>query len=157
MQNLPLGIGFFIGYEQFRSNNLLSGLLWIIFGTLIGIIFIRYTETLKISTQRESWNVTLTNFIVFVIFMIVLIEYLIASWSGWLTDIIFGVLAGIILSISQSLAAKEKISLNHSLAFGIVGPLALIGIRFLTESLSIVLVLIIVVFIVTLLISAIDY
>lgn len=147
-----------------QKNLLLSAILAMGFGSLLGALLIRLTEEYIVQKDQAGliWNrepiaVTLTNVVLMFVFMLMLTLYLTAVWSSPWTDLPVGGVIGLVLSASQSKAAKQPVSLRHSLAFAVAFPLALIALRLLANTFPIFISSLLITVLVTLAITYIDY
>ena len=129
LQNLPIFAGFVWGYDLWSQGRQELAVLCMAAGSLTGAALIALTESRKKAGHREPVAVLIGNSIVMTMIMLVMVAYLSAHWSNWLTDLLIGILAGAGLGALQSLSAREKISLRHCIALGSASPLALISIR----------------------------
>lgn len=133
LQNLPIVAGFMYALRLWRQELPWAAIAIAIVGSSLGAVTIALTESKKTPGHREPLPVLLTNALILTVVMVVVVIYFPASWSGWISDILIGVLAGTGLSAAQSWAAKEKVGLRHSFALGISASLALLGIRWITN------------------------
>ncbi len=157
IQNLPLVAGLILALQLWQQEQRLLALICILTGSVSGSLIIRFTEAKIVTKPREPLSVTFMNVIVMSLLMLVVIFYLAAQWSNWLTDLIVGGLMGVVLAVSQNLAAKKRIGIGHMMAFVIAFPLALISIRMLVNILPAIVAILLITFIITVVISFIDY
>ena len=158
VQNLPIVIGFAAALELWQKRQPLSALGVMLGGSTLGALTIRATESKIVAGHREPWRVVAVNILVMTTLMLAIIAYLQTGWSNWVTDIVGGIGAGIVLGIAQSLAAGEPIGLRHCLAFACAFPPALIGIRQLFATpLPLVVNILIITLGVTFIITLLDY
>jgi hypothetical protein len=158
VQNVPLVAGFYIALELWRQGQFVGAGASMLVGSAVGALTIWATESRIIAGHREPLRVVATNILGIALLMFVTVAYLSAAWGSWVTDLVFGALAGVALGVAQSLAAREPISIRHCLAFACSLPPALVGIRSLAASNLPVLVSILVITIVaTLIIALVDY
>jgi hypothetical protein len=160
LQNLPLGWGLILGHYYWIQENYQISIILVLIGCLSATLLIRYTEshkTAKDITNLEDWKVTLTNFIIFSITTLLVIAYLISFRFNWYFDFLLGAVAGLGLSIFQSLSAKEKISWNHNIAFMIGGGAAILLLDLMINSVLIFVNLFVISLIISILIALLDY
>jgi hypothetical protein len=157
IQNLPLITGGLVALNLWQQSRWGAAIVWVVAGSIIGAFTIRLTESKIVESGREPWRVTITNIVVMSALAFILIVYLLAQWSSWQTDLLFGVLAGAGLAIVQDLAAGERIGLRHEIALGLSMSITLIGVRVLVTALPILVNILIITMIMTLMISLIDY
>ena len=158
VQNLPALAGFAWAIDLWQKGRFGVAIAYIAAGGAAGAVLIALTEARKQAGYQEPRAVLLANIVSIPIIMFVLVVYLTARWSSWLTDLAICVLGGIGLGIVQSLAAKKKINAVHCIALGIASPLVLICIRWLLNTgLSIWVNILLMCLLATLIISLIDY
>jgi hypothetical protein len=158
LQNLPLIAGFCWAFDLWQEDRFWAAISCIAVGGVAGAVLIALTESRKQAGYQEPRAVLLANIVSFSIIMFVMVVYLTARWSSWLTDLAIGALVGIGIGIVQSLAAKKKINIVHCIALGITSPLVLIGIRWsLNIGWSIWVNILLMCLLATLIISLIDY
>ena len=132
IQNLPLAIAIILGFNYWNRNPI--GIIIILFGCLFASILIRYTEKYMEPQSTESIQVTLSNFVLFSVFIILLVIYFVNLPMIHYLDIIIGAFFGGMLSFSQSHFLGTSIDFKHTFAFLIATPLALILIKSLVLS-----------------------
>ena len=164
VQNLPLVVGLLLAIQAWQKGLPFTSIVVMILGSILGALLIRFTEQFIVPEDQaglvgnmEPISVTLTNVVLMFIFMLVLTAYLTAVWSSLWTDLPVGSLIGVILSASQSKAARQPVSLRHSAAFAAAFPLALITLRLFSEALPLLISSLLITVIVTLTITYIDY
>lgn len=134
IQNFPIIAGFIWAFEFWQKGQIWQAVICIGAGSVIGAITIALTEGRKQIGYREPIAVMLANIVGLTIIMFILIIYLAARWSSWVTDLFIGIVCGIGLGVVQSVSAKKKINVIHCLALGIASPLILFCIRWLLNA-----------------------
>lgn len=129
LQNLPILAGFFWAVDSWQAGRFWIAILCMLAGGMASAVLIYLTESRKQLGYQEPKTVLLMNMAGMALLVFVIVLYFSARWSTWLTDLAIGVLCGLGLGISQSIAARKKINVVHALALGIASPLILILIR----------------------------
>lgn len=131
LENLPLFIGFLLAV-RIRSENLALAFAYLLAGTALGAGLIHFTEVKKFSNQPRLKE-TLTNFAVFTALSTPFVFYFSISnvwWSNWITDIIFGAVAGVALAIGESWGWSKTTKVkSHALTMAISAALFLFAVR----------------------------
>ena len=164
LENLPLLLGFVVAARLWQVN-LIAGLVVLLLGMGLGVFITRLVEPRLHKDQREvRWTSTLINFILFVALSIPFLYYFRADtrWINWKTDIVTGIIAGILLTWTQSLhwtGAKSRMFL-HGAAMVVSIPVIMIGLRLIVNvegwNLTLLLTLLLVLF-ASFIIALIDY
>jgi len=136
VQNLPLLAGFVITFQLWRAGRQVPAIASAVAGSLTGSLVIRATESRIVEGHHEPWQVAVANTVGISALMVGAAAYLAAAWGSWRTDWVAGVVAGIALGALQSLAARERVSPLHCLAFACALPPVLLGVRLATATLS---------------------
>jgi hypothetical protein len=164
IQNLTLVSGLMLALQLWQEAVVISSILAMVAGSLLGAAVIRVTESKIVGHDRaglqgksEPIAVTITNFILMFVFMLALTVYLTAAWSSMATDLLVGALIGLLLSAGQSKAAGRPVGWRHSLAFAAAFPAALITIRVFSATLPVIVGILLITAVVTLIITYIDY
>jgi hypothetical protein len=134
LQNLPMILGFMLAAFLLQFNLMLS-LVALLVGILLGNLVMHFTEPLLHTEPAESTlKGTLINIAAFVILAVPFLFYFTAStaWISWKSDLILGVIAGLVLTLAQSAAWQGPKSrmLLHGLAMAVSFPLIMVGIRY---------------------------
>jgi hypothetical protein len=144
LENFPLFIGFLLAV-RIRSENLALAFVYLLVGTALGAGLIHFTEVKKFSNQPRLKE-TLTNFAVFTVLAIPFVFYFSVSnvwWSNWITDIIFGAVAGVALAVGESWGWNKVTEVkSHALTMAISAALFLFAIRLVYTIKSVTTVLI---------------
>jgi hypothetical protein len=157
LQNLPLAIGFVVALQLWQQGQWGAAIACMVAGSVVGALVIHVTESKIVEGHCEPLRVTVANSVAMTVLMLATVAYLSASWSRWETDLLVGVLGGVILGIVQDLAAGEPIGVRHCIALGCAAPLALVGVRALVVTLPALANILIITAFVTLVIALIDY
>lgn len=134
LQNLPMILGFMLA-AWLLAGSLILSLLALLAGILAGNLIMHYTEPkLHAEPVESTLKGTLINIVAFIAISIPFLFYFTAQnrWISWKTDLIFGALAGVLLTLIQSAAwegDKSRMVL-HGLAMLVSFPLIMIGIRY---------------------------
>lgn len=134
LQNFPILAGFVWAFEFWQKGQAWQAVLCIGAGSILGALTIALTEGQKQIGYREPLSVMVANIAGLTAIMFVMLIYMAALWSNWVTDLCIGVLCGIGLGIVQSFSAKKIINVIHCLALGIASPLLLLCIRWLMNA-----------------------
>ncbi len=133
VENLPLFIGFLFAV-RIRTNSLAAALVSLLAGIVLGVGLIHFTETKKFSNQ-PTLKETLTNLVVFSVLAVPFVFYFSdvdVWWSNWMTDVLFGAVAGGLLAWGESRGWKSTTTLGtHAVAMAVSVALLLTGIRFI--------------------------
>jgi undecaprenyl pyrophosphate phosphatase UppP len=144
VQNLPPIAAFVSAVWLWRRQKRREATVCIVVGGAVGALLIRFSES-TIHNVVEPLLVTATNIVVFSLGMLLFAAYLGTeglAWSNWKTDVTLGWVMGVIIGISQALAAGDPIPHDaliigvvlHSLAMALPIPLALISVRALVRN-----------------------
>jgi hypothetical protein len=127
-------LGFIIA-ARFREDNFAFSILSLMIGIITGSTLMHFTEQKLHKTKYEATlKSTVINIILFVILAVPFLFYfsLENKWLTWKTDVIFGILVGIVLTIGQSATwegSKSRMVI-HGTAMAVSFPLMLVGIRY---------------------------
>lgn len=145
VQNLPPIAAFVSAVWLWRRQRRREAVVWIVVGGAVGALLIRFSES-TIHDVVEPLLVTATNVVVFSLGMLLFAAYLGTAglvWSNWKTDVALGWIMGVVIGVSQALAAgdvsipRDALVIGvvlHSLAMALPIPLALISVRVLVRS-----------------------
>jgi hypothetical protein len=140
VQNVPPMTGFVTALWLWRQQRKKIALICIVVGSVTGALLIRFTEA-TINNIVEPVSVTITNIFVFSLGMLLFTMYLgaggLSRWSNWKMDLVLGWGMGILIGVSQALAAGGAHILAvvlHSLAMALPIPLVLMGLRALLKN-----------------------
>jgi hypothetical protein len=138
----------FIFAARLWEQNLWIALIILSVGVLLGVLIMHFTEPkLHQEPYEPGLKGDIINFILFMVLSIPFIFYFNAEnrWINWKTDIIAGLIVGVLLTLGQSLSWEGPKSrmVMHGFAMAISFPLILLGIRYIlqVESIFIALVL----------------
>ena len=164
LENLPMILGFVIG-ARLWEDSLPVGLLFLISGMALGVLVTRLVEPKLHKTQHEvRWVSVIVNFLLFVGSAIPFVYYFRANtrWLNWQTDLLGGLVAGLLLTFVQSThwrGTKSRMFL-HGAAMMTAFPVIMLGLRYIIRldgwGLSIALTFLLTLF-ASLLITLIDY
>jgi hypothetical protein len=134
LQNLPLILGFLAAARLWRENLILA-LVVLIVGIGLGILLMHYTEPfLHKEKYPPTWKGDLINLGLFVLIALPFLFYFSTEnrWINWKTDLIAGVVVGILLTLGQTISwtGKKSRMLLHGAAMAASFPLIMIGLRF---------------------------
>lgn len=133
LENLPLLFGFVFA-ARLWNDSLVAGLVVLAVGMGVGVLVTRSVEPKLHQGQHEvRWLSTLANFVLFVGLAIPFIYYFQAetAWINWKTDILGGLVAGVLLTLVQSthwIGPKARIIL-HGAAMLVAFPVIMLGLR----------------------------
>jgi hypothetical protein len=132
-QNLPVIVLFVVAVWLWAQGNRAKAIGCAVAGAVIGSLVIRFTEVMA-DGSREPVSVTLTNVVVLSVMQTLFMMYLGVEkeWSNWKTDVMLGGVAGVLMAITQALAASGAMLVGvilHSVALAMGGALVLIGVR----------------------------
>lgn len=133
LENLPMILGFVIS-ARLWGKNLAIGLAVLMIGMALGVLITRLVEPKLHQVQHEvRWMSVLINFILFVGLAIPFIYYFSTdtTWLNWKTDLLGGLVAGLLLTFVQSThwrGEKSRMFL-HSAAMMIAFPVIMLGLR----------------------------
>jgi len=140
VQNLPAVVGFVGAVWLWRHRRRREAVVGAFIASLSGALLIRFTEV-KINDIIEPVAVTVTNFLVFWFGILLIMIYLGSEgrtkWSSWRTDILLGWAMGVLIAVSQAIAAAEGQVwgiIVHALAMALPIPLVLIIVRRLVRN-----------------------
>ena len=135
LENLPMILGFVIA-ARFWDDTLPAGLLVLVIGMALGVLVTRMVEPKLHKARHEvRWKSTLTNFLIFVALAIPFIYYFRAdtAWFSWKTDLLGGLVAGLLLTLIQSThwsGPKSRMFL-HGAAMMVAFPVIMLGLRYI--------------------------
>ena len=133
LENFPLIFGFVIAARLWQGN-IPVGLVSLLIGIGLGVLVTRSVEPKLHKAQHVvNWVSVLTNFVLFVALAIPFIFYFRADtrWINWKTDLLSGVVIGLLLTFIQSLhwrGAKSRMVL-HGSAMTVSIPVIMLGLR----------------------------
>jgi hypothetical protein len=163
IQNFPVILLFVVAVWLWAKERRAQAGTCAVSSGVIGSLVIRFTEPMA-SGYTETWTITWVNAVTMSLLQVLFAAYLgsEANWSNWKVDLGLGGLAGVSLAVAQGLASQGSPLIGvvlHSIALAVGGALVLVGIRKLkNESLvSALASAILLVIVMTLFISAIDY
>lgn len=133
LENLPLLFGFVFA-ARLWADNLVTGLIVLAVGMGVGVLVTRSVEPKLHRGQHEVlWLSTLVNFVLFVGLAIPFIYYFLAKtgWINWKTDVLGGLVAGILLTYVQSThwTGPKSRMLLHCSAMMVAFPVIMLGLR----------------------------
>jgi hypothetical protein len=129
LQNWPVLFGFLLGYQYLQAGEFAACVLVVLTGSILGALLIRYTERFMVAGFEESARVTLGNVVVFAGGIGLVLLYFNRAEGNVITDILAGASLGLILSVTQSKAEGEKVSVPHTAAMMLAASAAILGIR----------------------------
>jgi hypothetical protein len=135
LENLSLLFGFVFA-ARLWGDNLVAGLTALVVGMGVGVLVTRFVEPKLHQGQHEVRLLsTLVNFVLFVGLAIPFIYYYQAEtgWINWKTDILGGLVAGVLLTFIQSLhwnGPKARMVL-HGVAMLVAFPVIMLGLRYI--------------------------
>ena len=133
LENFPLIFGFVIAARLWQGS-ILTGLVALVVGIGLGVLVTRSVEPKLHKAQHEvRWVSVLTNFVLFVALAIPFIFYfrIDTRWINWKTDLLGGVVIGLLLTFIQSLhwlGVKSRMIL-HWAAMTVSIPVIMFGLR----------------------------
>jgi branched-subunit amino acid transport protein len=133
LENMPLLCGFVIA-ARLWDRNLLAGLAALVFGMGLGVWITRTVEPKLHKTKYQvRWVSVVINFLLFLILAVVFIYYFRTDtrWLNWKTDLLGGLVAGLLLTLVQSThwtGPKSRMIL-HGAAMMSAFPLIMLGLR----------------------------
>ena len=133
LENLPMILGFVIA-ARLWGDNLPTGLSVLIVGMGLGVLITRLVEPKLHKDHREvRWVSVSVNFLLFVALAVPFIYYFRADtgWLNWRTDLLGGLVAGLLLTFVQSLhwsGPKSRMVL-HGTAMMVAFPVIMLGLR----------------------------
>jgi len=134
-QNLPVIAFFVVAVWLWAKGSKARAIGCAVTGAVVGSLVIRFTEVMA-DGSREAMSVTLINMVALSVMQVLFMAYLGVEreWSNWKTDLMLGGVAGVLLAITQGLAAPGALLIGvilHSAALALVGGMVLIGVRLL--------------------------
>ena len=134
-QNLSVIVFFVVAVWLWAKGHRVKAVGCAVAGAVVGSLVIRFTEVMA-DGSREAMSVTLINMITLSVLQVLFILYLGVEkeWSNWKTDLMLGGVAGVLLAITQGLAAPGGLLIGvilHSVALAMVGGIVLVGVRLL--------------------------
>jgi branched-subunit amino acid transport protein len=133
LENLPMLLGFVIA-TRLWDENWKFGLVVLIFGMGLGVLITRMVEPKLHKAKHEvRWVSMFDNFLLFVALAIPFVFYFSVSshWLSWKTDILGGLVAGLLLTLVQSThwrGPKSRMFL-HGAAMMVAFPVIMLGLR----------------------------
>ena len=137
LENLPLILGFVLAARLWPTS-MLAGLSVLTLGMGTGVLVTRVVEPKLHKDYRVvPWVSVFANFLIFTALSLPFLYYFRAetAWINWRTDILGGLLAGLLLTFVQSLhwkGAKARMLL-HGAAMIAAFPLIMLGLRFIIK------------------------
>ena len=133
IQNAPILVLFMTMVWLWAKGRRRDAIVCSVISAVVGSLLIRFTEPL-ISGYHEPWSITLVNIVAFGGLQVLFAAYLVAEsrWSSWMTDALFGGLAGVGLALAQGVASDGSPWIGiilHGLALGLVGALLMGSLR----------------------------
>ena len=142
IQNLPPISAFVTAVWLWKQRRKKEALACVVIGSAAGALLIRFTEA-TINSILEPARVTIVNFVVFSLGMLLFTAYLgtdeQSKWSNWKTDMVLGWGMGILIGGSQALSAGGWPLIGvivHLLAMALPIPLVLISVRVLLKNVT---------------------
>jgi hypothetical protein len=135
LENLPMILGFVIA-SRLWEGSLLVGLAILVIGMFLGVLVTRLVEPKLHKAKHEvRWKNALINFVLFVALAIPFIFYfrVDAGWFNWKTDLLGGLVAGLVLTLVQSAhwsGPKSRMFL-HGAAMMVAFPVIMLGLRYI--------------------------
>jgi hypothetical protein len=134
LQNLPMILGFLAAARLWRGNLRLA-LSVLIIGIGLGILLMHFTEPfLHKEKYPPTWKGDLINLGLFVVFALPFLYYFSTEtrWINWKSDLIAGVVVGVLLTLGQAIGwtGKKSRMVLHGVAMATSFPLILIGLRY---------------------------
>ncbi len=135
LENLPMIIGFVVA-ARLWDDSLATGLIVLITGMALGVLVTRMVEPKLHKAKHEvRWVSVLVNFALFVTLAIPFIYYFRADirWLNWKTDLLGGLVAGLLLTFIQSIhwnGLKSRMFL-HGVAMVVAFPIIMLGLRYI--------------------------
>jgi hypothetical protein len=129
-QNFPLVSAFIFGYVQFETGNPALVLVVVLVGVTAGALIIRYTEPRIVPGPVEQFAETATNIIFFSLAILGFILYFSWKSGSWTIDLALSAAAGLLVSLLQARAARERVSIRHLAAMTLSFGAAVLLIRF---------------------------
>ena len=135
LENLPMILGFVIG-ARLWDENLPAGLTVLVVGMALGVLVTRLVEpNLHKANHKVRWKSVLINFLLFVTLAIPFIYYfrVDSHWFNWKTDLLGGLMAGLLLTLVQSTHWRGPKSrmLLHGTAMMVAFPVIMLGLRYI--------------------------
>jgi hypothetical protein len=164
LENLPMLLGFVIASRLWQENPW-AGLVILGAGMGLGVLITRWVEPrLHKAKHKVRWVSVFVNFVLFVALALPFVYYFHAEtrWTNWMTDILGGLAAGLLLTYIQSLhwqGPKSRMVL-HGAAMLVAFPIIMLGLRYIIRAdswgLSLLLIFFLTLF-ASLIIAVIDY
>jgi len=134
LQNLPMILGFMIA-ARIRTQSFLLALFVLLLGIVGGNVIMHFTEyKLHETPVKSSITGTLVNIIMFTVLAIPFLFYFTVDtrWINWKTDILFGVVVGVLMTAGQTTVWEGPKSrmVIHGAAMAASFPLIMLGIRY---------------------------
>lgn len=142
-QNIPLVIGFIVGFQFWQQGQWLAAVACMLVGGVAAALIIWITEPKIFEGHHESMQVVIANSLTFPALMLLLVVYLSTGWSSWLTDIASGLILAVILAAAQEVAAGERFGVVRCLALGLSCSISVILIRLLLETSTLTAILVV--------------
>jgi hypothetical protein len=143
VQNLPAVVGFVMATRLWPRAQWPGAVLSAAVGCSLSVLVIGLTERFQLrSTSLDAGSAApampalteMGGFAAgFTAGALLLVAYLSARWSSWRTDLLLGAGAGLLLALFEIFLVADPPplarSVSHALAFLIMGPVVLIGVR----------------------------
>lgn len=164
LENLPMLLGFVIA-ARLWDDRMQVGLAVLIVSMGFGVLITRFVEPKLHKTKHEvRWVSVLVNFVLFVVLAIPFVYYFNVDlhWLNWKTDLLGGLVAGLLLTLVQSTHWRGQRSrmLLHGVAMIVAFPVIMLGLRNIIQmdgwGLSMFLTFLLIIF-ASLIITLIDY
>lgn len=133
LENIPLLLSFVVAVRMWEGNRP-AALAILIAGMGLGVLVTRAVEPkLHKGNPVVHWTSTLWNFLLFVVLSIPFLYYFRANsaWVNWKTDLLAGLVVGMLLSYIQSLhwTGRKSRILLHGAAMTVSIPMIMLGLR----------------------------
>jgi hypothetical protein len=133
LENLPMLFGFVVASRLWPAN-IPAGLVVLAIGMGTGVLVTRLVEPrLHKAKHAVRWVSVIVNFVLFFVLAIPFLYYIRADtrWTNWVTDILGGLAAGLLLTFVQSLhwTGPKSRMLLHGAAMMVAFPTIMLGLR----------------------------
>ncbi len=135
LENLPMILGFVVA-ARLWEDNLPIGLVVLIAGMGFGVIVTRMVEPrLHKTTHEVRWLSVFVNFLLFVALAVPFVYYFSAEvrWLNWRTDLLGGLIAGLLLTLVQNThwSGPKSRMILHGAAMMAAFPVIMLGLRYI--------------------------
>lgn len=135
LQNLPLLGGFLVGARMMQNGRVGLALVCALVGILLGVLVMHFTETrLHPDTYTSTLKGVVVNALVFFVLAVPFLFYYggQARWIGWRSDIVLGVVIGLVMTAGQGLGweGDRRRLIQHAAAMAAACPLIMLAIRY---------------------------